>query len=241
MSKFFGFSSFYWGNFGFFFFCVFVFWGYWFWGWISCFNWIWSFFFFIGWWKEKQREFEILDFCVCVGVLVLVTNFYEFLVFLCWGWISWIWGWGRNVKFGVFLYFFYWVWIGYFFKNVIFFGWFNWIWVFIFLFGWWGSGGGAERVWNLVFCNWKGCECLISWPIGFEGFLNLWDNLSPVELHWFCKRMWLLGGFDWNKCSFSSRGRIEKKRELLKLLSFGPGWVANVWFGGELGLRLYEF
>ena len=63
MSKFFGFSSFYSGNFGFLFVCL-------------CF-WVIGFgvelvvltesevFFFIGWWKEKQREFEILDFCVC--------------------------------------------------------------------------------------------------------------------------------------------------------------------------------
>ena len=34
-----------------------------------------------------RRNKENLKFWifVCVGVLVLVTNFYEFLVYLCWG------------------------------------------------------------------------------------------------------------------------------------------------------------
>lgn len=70
-----------------------------------------------------------------------------------------------------------------FFKKGDFFGWFNWIWV-VFLFGWWGSGGGAEKMWNLVSCSWKGCECLISWPIGFEGFLNfgiVWVWLNCID------------------------------------------------------------
>ena len=240
MSKFFGFSSFYSGNFGFLFVCL-------------CF-WVIGFgvelvvlteseVFFFHWLVEGETKgiwnFGFLFFCV--GVLVLVTNFYEFLVYLCWGWISWIWGWGRNVKFGVFLYFFYWVWIGYFFKKVIFLGGLIGFGLFLFIFIWlmrkWRR---AERV-KFGVLQLKGLwmfDFMANWV---WGFFELRDNLSLVELHWFCKRMWLLVGFDWNECSFSSRGRIEKKRELLKLLSFGPGWVANVWFGGELGLRLYEF
>lgn len=184
MSKFFGFSSFYSGNFGFLFVCL-------------CF-WVIGFgvelvvlteseVFFFHWLVEGETKgiwnFGFLFFCV--GVLVLVTNFYEFLVYLCWGWISWIWGWGRNVKFGVFLYFFYWVWIGYFFKKVIFLGGLIGFGLFLFIFIWlmrkWRR---AERVWNLVFCSWKGCECLISWPIGFEGFLNfgiIWVWLNCID------------------------------------------------------------
>ena len=98
MSKFFGFSSFYSGNFGFLFVCL-CFWV------IGCGVELFvlteseGFFFFcslVGGRRNKENlKFWIFYFlffifvcvcvCVCVGVLVIVTNFYEFLVYLCWG------------------------------------------------------------------------------------------------------------------------------------------------------------